>query len=82
MAKKASYRTAIHEAGHAVIGRVLTLSCGHATIKPNRHFGGHVIIEDQYFCAEEWDKRGKLRGNNAGWHAQISASWPAAKPTA
>jgi hypothetical protein len=39
--KAAAYRkpnktsTAYHEAGHAVIGRVLTLACGHATIKPD-----------------------------------------------
>jgi hypothetical protein len=28
-------RTATHEAGHALIGRVLTLLCGGATIRPN-----------------------------------------------
>ena len=30
-----SQRTAYHEAGHATIGRVLTLPCGQATIEPN-----------------------------------------------
>ena len=34
--------TAYHEAGHAVIGRVLTLSCGRATIKPDRAEAGHA----------------------------------------
>jgi hypothetical protein len=29
------WRTAIHEAGHAVIGRVLGMVCGYATIIPN-----------------------------------------------
>jgi ATP-dependent Zn protease len=32
---KRTIATAYHEAGHAVIGRVLTLKCGEATIKPN-----------------------------------------------
>jgi hypothetical protein len=32
--------TAYHEAGHAVIGRVLTLKCGQATIEPDFEKGG------------------------------------------
>lgn len=32
--RKRLKQTAYHEAGHAVIGRVLTLACGHATIRP------------------------------------------------
>jgi hypothetical protein len=39
---------AIHEAGHAVIGRVLTLVCGHATIVVDHEAGelGHSITAD------------------------------------
>jgi hypothetical protein len=37
-------RTAVHEAGHAVIGRVLGLPCGHATIKSD---GSHAVVAMQ-----------------------------------
>jgi ATP-dependent Zn protease len=38
--------TATHEAGHAVIARVLTLACGGASIQPDYDDGaaGHSII--------------------------------------
>ncbi|HEY5188941.1 MAG TPA: ATP-dependent metallopeptidase FtsH/Yme1/Tma family protein, partial [Solirubrobacteraceae bacterium] len=67
-------RTAYHEAGHAVIGRVLTLPCGGATIKADYDDGkaGHAITEDPYVCIEEWRNRGKVRDNQeAVWHARI-----------
>jgi hypothetical protein len=40
--------TATHEAGHAVIARVLTLACGGASIQPDYANGcaGHSIIAD------------------------------------
>src|SRR4051812_13699357 len=66
--------TAIHEAGHAVIARVLTLACGGATIVPNFDDGaaGHSIIEEPWSCVSEWEKRGKVRdSDDAVWHAQI-----------
>ena len=56
------WQTAIHEAGHAVIGRVLGMVCGHTTIIPNEAEGeaGHSITavptmvwyecEKQYFA--------------------------------
>ncbi|MBR0831405.1 hypothetical protein JQ596_38460 [Bradyrhizobium manausense] len=49
------HRTATHEAGHAVIGRVLTLLCGGATIVVDYEAGsaGHTITEDPYLC-ESW----------------------------
>jgi hypothetical protein len=66
--KKPSRRrteTAYHEAGHAVIGRVLTLMCGEATIKPDykSRSWGVSICPDPYACLEEWEKRGKVRGS-------------------
>jgi hypothetical protein len=65
--------TAIHEAGHAVIGRVLTLPCGSATIKVDHDEGsaGHNITVDPYFCIYEWQRRGKVRTDDAVWHARI-----------
>jgi hypothetical protein len=65
--------TAHHEAGHAVIARVLTLPTGHASIKPNYRVGraGHVVNVEPYACMSEWGKRGKVRETNAIWHAKI-----------
>jgi ATP-dependent Zn protease len=38
--------TAVHEAGHAVIGRALGLACGPATIIRDGNELGHAIVED------------------------------------
>ena len=70
------FHTAIHEASHAVIGRVLTLACGGATIVLDYEAGGagYSITEDPYICGSEWAKRGKMRDNDdAVWHARIMA---------
>lgn len=67
-------RAAYHEAGHAVIARVLTLASGYATIKPNYREGeaGHHITFDPYKCEHEWGKRGEVRHSvGAVWHARI-----------
>jgi ATP-dependent Zn protease len=68
-------RTAYHEAGHAVIARVLTLPSGHATVSPDFDEGsaGHSITPDPYDCIYEWEKRGKVRHSEAAWHARIIA---------
>jgi hypothetical protein len=65
-------KTAYHEAGHAVIGRVLTVPRGSATIKPNykEMSAGNAICHDPYACDAEWEKRGRYRGLNAAWHAK------------
>jgi ATP-dependent Zn protease len=67
--------TAYHEAGHAVIGRVLTLVCGSATIKADyeRLVAGHSITFEPYACEAEWEKRGRYRSRNSVWHARIIA---------
>ena len=60
--KPAANSTAYHEAGHAVIGRVLGMTCGSATIVPNYEAleAGHAIT-----CVErsisDWDARGRFR---------------------
>ena len=59
-------RTAIHEAGHAVIGRVLKQVCGGATIVPNSDEGnaGHTITADPYVTLEYWwGNLGRYRGD-------------------
>jgi len=68
-------QTAYHEAGHAVIGRVLTLPCGPATIKPSYEEmrAGYSITFDPYACEAEWQKRGKYRVRDAVWHARAIA---------
>lgn len=67
--------TAYHEAGHAVIGRVLTLPCKHATIKPNydKAGAGYTITPDPYACLYEWERRGHMRGGGLDtvFHARI-----------
>src|SRR5882672_8732853 len=66
--------TAYHEAGHAVIARVLTLAAGKATIKPNYRdrSAGCSITADPHACVYEWEKRGKVRGSDdAVFHARI-----------
>ncbi len=68
------HHTAIHEASHAVVARVLTLACGQATIVPDYVAGeaGHSITEEPSTCEYEWEKRGKVRDSeNAIWHARI-----------
>jgi ATP-dependent Zn protease len=68
------FHIAVHESGHAVIGRVLTLACGGATIVPRYEAGvaGHSITEDPFSCINEWARRGKVRDDrDAVWHARI-----------
>ena len=58
---------AIHEAGHAVIGRVLKQVCGHAlTIRQNRKEGeaGHGIVADPCDTLEHWWKIERYRGHD------------------
>jgi hypothetical protein len=72
--RKQLKHTAYHEAGHAVIGRVLTLHCGRATIRPNydEAEAGHAITPDPMACLYEWEKRGHERGSqDAVYHAWI-----------
>ncbi len=56
------HHTAIHEAGHAVIGRVLTLVCGYATIEADDDSSGHAITEDDWVTMSAWDAQGIYRG--------------------
>jgi hypothetical protein len=64
--------TAYHESSHAVLGRVLTLHCDGATIKPDHESAGYAICDEPFACLHQWEIRGKVRENpDAVWHARI-----------
>ena len=53
--------TAHHEAGHVVIGRVLGLPCGSATIIPDEDSSGHAITHDPWKALHIWwEEQGKF----------------------
>jgi hypothetical protein len=62
---------ASHEAGHAVIARVLTMPCGGASIVGNKYSEGRIIMDHYEACEGEWAKRGKVRGPRAALDAAI-----------
>src|SRR3974390_1890577 len=45
---------AVHEAGHATLGRVLGLPSGAATIVPNDGYDGHAMIGELMAIARHW----------------------------
>jgi ATP-dependent Zn protease len=54
--------TAVHEAGHAVIGRVLGLSCGGISIVPSyRRMTAGFSVCDIERSRADWDFRGRFR---------------------
>lgn len=55
--------TAFHEGGHAVVGRVLGLTCGRATIVPDHEEGsaGHTVTPDPHRSIADWEARGRFR---------------------
>jgi hypothetical protein len=63
--------TATHEAGHAVIARVLTLMCGGASIRPVGN--GRAMIHGPFECEGEWIGRAKWRSGGAVYRARIIA---------
>jgi ATP-dependent Zn protease len=63
-----------HEAGHAVLARVLTLPARMATIEPSLTHGHHgfAMTLGPYACDAAWEKRGKYRGAlDTALHARI-----------
>jgi hypothetical protein len=55
------YPIAAHEAGHAVIGRVMGMRCGKATIVADHDSAGHAITKDPWAILEQWEKQEKFR---------------------
>jgi hypothetical protein len=52
-----NWSTAVHEAGHAVIARVLQFPCGRASVIPDHDEGaaGYAIIADPLVTLRAWD---------------------------
>jgi hypothetical protein len=65
--------TAVHEASHATVARVLTLACGGTTIVPDAESLGFCAIADPLDIEAAWWMRGKVRGPDAAWHGHIIA---------
>ena len=63
--------TATHEAGHAVIARVLALMCGGASIRPVGN--ERAMIHGPFECEGEWIGRAKWRSGGAVYRARIIA---------
>jgi ATP-dependent Zn protease len=59
--------TAYHEAGHAVIGRVVGMICGEVTIVPDlkEMSAGHSITGDVWDTDGAWMDRGKFRDHDS-----------------
>jgi ATP-dependent Zn protease len=69
-----AWSTAVHESGHAVIGRVLRLPCGMATVVLNEdeQITGVSITHDQWAIAEHWEEIGIFhRKMNTVWRARM-----------
>ena len=62
-----------HEAGHAVIARVLNLPCGLATIVPDDDSAGHAITGDPWDAVAQWDASGRWRDVDVAYRARIIA---------
>ena len=68
------HHTAIYEAGHVVIGRVLGMVCGGATIKQDSDSAGHAIIASPYASLEAWLDHGKFRENTTAFLGKVLSS--------
>ena len=62
---------AIHEAGHAVIGRVLRHVCGHVTIIADEDSAGHSITADPWLTIHEWEAREIYRSYESAIRSRI-----------
>jgi hypothetical protein len=59
---KQLHHTAVHEAGHAVIGRILGMTCGGATIVPDwETMAAGVSFAFVERSVDDWDARGRWR---------------------
>lgn len=65
------WHTAVHEAGHAVIGRVLNMTCGHVTIVADEDSAGHSITDDPWAIMYAWERRGRFREASTIFRSRI-----------
>src|SRR5690349_7214634 len=66
-------RTAHHEAGHAVIGRVMGQSCGACSIVQAGNSFGHSVCADPWKTVADWDERGRWRSYESIMRGRILA---------
>ena len=73
--RKALESTAYHEAGHAVIGRVLELTCDQVSIIPDTDddSAGHAIIADPWRTMWDWEQRERYRDARQAFRGTIMA---------
>jgi hypothetical protein len=70
--KPSEAETAIHEAGHAVIGRILLgMICGGASIVGDGDRAGHAVTGDPWAICRQWYERGKFRHPHSGFVGRI-----------
>jgi len=65
--------TAYHEAAHAVIGRVLGLTCGQVSIITDDDSVGHAIIADPWVTVWDWEQRARFRDARQAFRGTIIA---------
>ena len=65
--------TAYHEAAHAVIGRVLGLTCGQVSIITDDDSAGHAIIADPWNTVWDWEQRDRFRDARQAFRGTIIA---------
>src|ERR1051326_278687 len=65
------YATAIHEAGHAVIGRVLEFRCGKSSIRVRGKTSGYSMIPEPLQAVGDWENRW------AKYHRDLDAAYRA-----
>ena len=70
---KAREATAYHEAGHAVIARVLGLTCGQVSIIADDDSAGRAIIADPWQTAGDWENRDRFRDARQAFRGTIIA---------
>src|SRR5580704_2363525 len=68
------YHVAVHEAGHAVIGRGLGLVSGGASIIENEYSRGRSEIYHPNVTRGAWDEQGKCRHPRLAVHGAILAT--------
>lgn len=57
------FATAVHEAGHAIIGRVMAQKCGDISVVPDHEemTAGYAITADPMDTVSAWDQAGRWR---------------------
>lgn len=65
--------TAIHEAGHVIIARVLGFHCDHASVLMNEEDGeaGHAAIEQPVEAINRWERQRRYREHRTAYIGYI-----------